>query len=172
MRLQRAVFLIALTMSVVAAHAASAPRAQKMLPAANTITGFAIAPGSLQYAKGNDLTKIYDGAVDTYTKNGVIDAAAQMYQRKDDLVEVVIHTVKSEKAAMGFLKYWQKEHKVKSLTKGKTRTSFEITSPYLMVYFVVNKYFVTVSAGYPLATARKDVGAFVNLTDKRIRTVR
>ena len=172
MRLPRAVFLIACVLIVGAAHAAPTPRVQKMLPPTNAVKDFATMPGSLQYAKGDDMTALYDGAIDVYTKNGVIDAARQMYQRKDDLIEVTIHTMKSKQAALDFLKYWQKEHKVKSLTKGRTRTSFEITNPSLMVYFVVKNYFVTVFAGYPVASARKDVGSFVNVTDKRIRTVR
>lgn len=168
MRLLRSSLVAVLFTFALAVFAASEPLAQKLLPPQGSVKDFTISPGSLVYAKGQDLTEIYDGAVDVYTKNGVVDAARQAYQRKDDFAEVTVHTMKSSKAALDFLKYWQKQNKVKSLTKTKTRTSFLVSNPSVTLYFVVGKYLVTVGAFYQHTQARKDVAAFADVIEKRI----
>ena len=156
----RRFLVIALLALISAASGAQTPAVQKLLPAANAVKGFAIMPGSLAYGKANDLSRIYDGGYELYTKNGVIDAARQMYQRGGDYVEVTIHTMKSEKAALEFLKHWQKENKAKSLTKSGASTGFLVTKPSVTAYFVQGKYFATVSAFHAPEKAAKDANAF------------
>jgi hypothetical protein len=151
-----------------AAHAAGTPAVQRLLPAANAVKGFTILPDSLQYGKGNDISKIYDGGYELYTRNGVIDAARQMYQRGGDYVEVTIHTMKSAKAGLGFLRYWQKEQKAKSLTKSGASTGFLVTKPNVMAYFVQGKYLVTISAFHAADKAAKDAIAFRTVIGKAI----
>jgi len=161
-----AVVVITLLFAV-GATGASTPAVQKILPAKDSVKGFGIVAGSLQYAKGADLTKIYNGAVDLYTGNGVLAAARQLYQRKNDYVEVTVHEMKSEKAALDFLNYWKKEHGVKSLTKTKTSSSFIVTKPSCMGYTVVGKYFATVSALYSSDSAKNDVKSFMKVVEKK-----
>lgn len=167
-RRSRLIIAAILLIMAVAVIAASLPLVQQMLPGNNTVKGFTILKDSLVYGKGNDLTKIYDGGYELYTKNGVIDAARQMYQRKNDYVEVTIHTMKSDKAALDFLKYWQKEHKVKSLTKSKASASFMITKPNVMMYGVTGKYFTTVTTYSSTDSAKGDVKSFFSVIEKRI----
>jgi len=149
-----------------AAFCADVPAIQKMLPAKDSVKGFAVLPGSLQYGKGDKLTVIYNGGYELYTNNGVIDAVRQMYNRDSDYVEVTLHTMASPKAALAFLKYWQKENKVKALTKSGKATSFTITKPNVMSYFVVGKYFATVGAFYAEKKAKPDVKAFAAVIAK------
>lgn len=150
-----------------AAGLAAAPVVQQMLPAKNTVSGFGILPDSLVYGKGDDIAKIYDGGYELYTKNGVIDAARQMYARNNDYVEVTVHTMKSDKAALDFLKYWQKENKVPKLTVTKTSSSFMVTKPNVMAYSVTGKFLTTVSAFYT-DKAPADTKAFVGSVEKKV----
>jgi len=163
-------FLLAALLAATAAtaYAAQTPTVQKLLPAANAVKGFTILPDSLAYGKGNDISKIYDGGYELYTNNGVLDAARQMYQRSGDYVEVTLHTMKSPKAALDFLKYWQKENKVKSLTKSGASTGFLVTKPSVTAYFVKGKYLATVSAFHAQEKAAKDAGAFRTVIGKLI----
>lgn len=150
----------------VAAHGAKS--VQDLLPVKNAVAGWSVMPGSLEYGKGTDLTRIYDGGFELYTKAGVLDAARQMCQRGNDYVELTIHTMKSPKAALDFLKYWQKENKVKSLSRSKTSSYFTITKPNTAVYFVTGKYFTTVSAFYAQDKAKKDVAAFMGAIERNM----
>jgi hypothetical protein len=152
----------------IAVGAASTPLVQKMLPVRGSIKDFSLVKDSFVYGKGSDLTKIYNGGYELYTDNGVLDAARQMYSRKDDYVEVTIHTITSDKAALNFLKYWQKQNKVAKLTKTKTSSSFTVTQPSAMTYSVTGKYFTTVSAFYTADRAKSDTKAFVAAIEKRV----
>jgi hypothetical protein len=149
----------------VAAYAASV---QSFLPTKNAIKGWEILPDSLQYGKGKDLTKIYNGGYEVYTDNGVVDAARQMYQRDNDYIEVTIHTMKSTKAATDFLKYWQKQNKVKDLSRTKASSFFTITKPNTAAHFVTGKYFTTVSAFHAADKAKKDVAAFMDTIERNL----
>ncbi len=156
--------LLALT---VGALAAGTPAVQKLLPAKNEVAGFGILKDSLIYGKGADLSKIYDGGYELYTKAGVIDAAKQMYQRGNDYVEVVVHTMKSDKAALDFVKYWAKDRGGKPV-KSKLGTGFTVTKPNVMAYYAMGKYFVTVAAFHAPEKAAKDTAAFVTAVSKKI----
>jgi len=149
-----------------AAHAA-APAVEKLLPEKGDVPGFTIMSDSLNYGKGEGITSIYDGGYELYTRNGVVDAARQMYQRRKDFVEVTVHTMKSEKAAKDFVKYWAKERQVSKVTTSKRATGFVTVKPNVMAYYAMGKYFVTVSAFYPAERATKDVNAFINVIESR-----
>lgn len=150
------------------AYAASVPAVQKLLPPANAVKSFTILANSLVYGKGSDLAKIYNGGYELYTKNGVVDAARQMYQNGNDYVELTVHTMKSNKAALDFLKYWQKQNDVKQLTKTKGSTGFTVTKPSVTAYSVRGKYLTTASAFHESGQARKDAKGFVAAVEKRI----
>lgn len=150
----------------VGAIAAAAPVIQKLLPAKGEVAKFGILPDSLTYGKGDDIATIYDGGYELYTKNGVIDAARQMYQRDKDFVEVTVHTMKSPKAAVDFVKYWAKERGAKAVTS-KSGAGFVVKKPTVMAYYAMGKYFVTVSAFHAPDKAIKDVNAFVSAIRKK-----
>lgn len=167
MRHTRSVLLLTLAVAT-AAFAAAVPAVQKLLPAKGAVKGFSIMADSLQYGKGNDITRIYNGGYELYTKNGVVDAVRQMYQRGDDYVEVTVHTMKSNKAATDFLKYWQKENKVTKLSKTARSTGFTVTKPNVMAYYVMGKYLTTVSAFHDAKKAVPDAAAFVKAIEAKV----
>jgi len=164
------VIACAMLLCALAAGAASMPAVQKLLPAKNEVPGFGILADSLVYGKGADLARIYDGGYELYTKNGAIDAAKQMYQRGSDYVEVVVHTMKSEKAAVDFVKYWAKQRDAKAV-KTKYGTGFVVKKPNVMAYYAMGKYFVTVSAFHAPDKATKDAEAFLAVIKKKIGKV-
>jgi len=161
------VSVVVLLVAAVSACLATVPAVQKLLPSANQVAGFTILKDSLVYGKGADLAKIYDGGYELYTKAGVIDAAKQMYRRGDDYVEAIVHTMKTEKAALDFAKYWAKQRGAKLVTS-KNLSGFTVTKPNIMGYYVFDKYFVTVSAYYTSARPA-DVDAFAQATWKNWR---
>lgn len=166
MKHTRTIIWLFLVLATVAA-AVGAPAIEKLLPAKNAVKGWSILPNSLQYGKGDDISRIYDGGYELYTKNGVIDAARQMYQRGNDYAEVTVHTMKSPKAAVDFLKYWQSENKQPKLEKTKRSTGFVVTKPSVTAYFVTGKYLTTVSAFHEANRASKDVRAFVSAIEAK-----
>ena len=169
MRVVRILPIFAMLVLAACVAAGTVPAVRKLLPAKDDVKGFSILKDSLQYGKGNDISKVYDGGYELYTKAGVIDAVRQMYQRKDDYTEVTIHTMKFEKAALDFLKYWQKENKVAKPTRTKLDTGFTVTKPNAAAYFVTGKYFTTVTGFHAADRAIKDVAAFRSRIGERIR---
>lgn len=165
-----ALFALSATLCALACAAATTPEVQRLLPAKDAVKGWSIMPKSLQYGKGSDLSKIYDGGYELYIKNGVIDAARQMYQRADNYVEVTIHTMKSEKAASDFLKYWRKQFKATAMSKRIRSANFLVTEPNVARYFVTGRYFTTVMAFHEVEKAAKDTQAFMVAIDKSVRT--
>lgn len=165
--MRKALVVAILLICSVAACGAATPAVQKLLPAKGEVAGFGILPDSLVYGKGVDVSKIYDGGYEEYTKNGVVDAAKQMYQRGKDFVEVTVHTMKSDKAALDFVKYWAKQRGVGApITKGAP--GFTVQKPNLMAYCAAGKYFVTVSAFYAPDKATKDAKAFAAAIKKKV----
>ena len=169
MKILRLAFVVGLVICSITTFAITKPDARRLLPGKGAVTGFTSVADSLMYGKGENLTKIYDGGYELYTKNGVVDAARQIYQRGKDFVEVTVHTMKSEKAALSFLQYWQKQSDIKKLTKTKTSSSFLVTKPNVMEYSVTWKYFTTVTAYYTDTKAQKDVKAFTSAVAKNIQ---
>lgn len=159
-------FVIVIFLLAATASWAVAPAIQKLLPAKGDVTGFAPMANSLTYGKGDDVSKVYDGGYELYTKKGVIDVARQMYQRGKDYIEVTVHTMKSPKAALDFVKYWAKERGGKLKTTAQY-SGFTVSKPNMMGYYAMGKYFVTVSAFYPAAKSAKDLEAFAKAIRKK-----
>ena len=141
--------LLALTSSVMLSAADTPkPDVVKLLPKNGDVNGWNVYPDTLQYAKGQDLTNIYNGGYELYTKNGVIDAVQQMYQRKNDTATIVIHRMNSQTEAKSFYKYWkttvEKQPSLKQLkitSEGFVYTADGAANAYLYR----DKYFITVS---------------------------
>ena len=169
MKYSRYAFLILLVFSATAIFAADVPTVQRFLPTKDEIKGWSILPNSLQYGKGNDISRIYDGGYELYTKNGVIDAARQTYKNGDDYLEVTIHTMKSENAAIAFLDYWKKELKGTTKSKSINGPNFVITKPNVSRYFVTGKYFNIVIAFHSANKALSDTERFMAFIDRKIR---
>jgi len=68
-------------------------------PQEGDLPELAVVEGSHQAGAGEGLTQIYDGGYGRYTKAGVTRASQRYYKVADRTVEVVIHEVKSERAA-------------------------------------------------------------------------
>ena len=160
--------VLALLVALTAVGAAfGAPAVEKLLPTKDAVKGWSVLPNSLQYGKGDDVSKIYDGGYELYIENGVIDAVRQMYKQGNDYVEVTIHTMKSPKAATDFVRYWQKESKQPKLEKTKHSTGFVATKPSVTAYYATGKYMTTVSAFHDASRAVKDVKAFVGVIEAK-----
>ncbi len=168
MKHSKHVFLLLLFLAN-AVSATVVPTVQKFLPIKDEIKGWSVLPNSLQYGRGDDISKIYDGGYELYTKNGVIDAARQMYKHGDDYLEVTIHTMKSERAATAFLEYWKKELKGTAKSKSIKGPNFLITKPNVSRYFVTGRYFTTVVAFHSANKALGDTERFMTLIDRKIR---
>jgi len=165
--IRTALAALMLLMFAAGVHAAGVPAVEKLLPAKGGVAGFVIMPDSLVYGKGADVSKIYDGGYELYTKSGVIDAAKQMYQRGRDYIEVTVHAMKSGKAALDFVKYWAKQRGSKPVAT-RLGTGFTVSKPNVMAYYAMGKYFVTVSAFYSTDKSVKDATAFVAAVKKKI----
>lgn len=164
------VLMAAMMMLAIASASYAAPAAvEKLLPASGDVTGFKIMDKSLIYGKGADVSKIYNGGYELYTKNGVIDAVKQMYLRDSQYAEVAVHTMTSPKAALDFVNYWAKQRETKAVAIAKLGTGFTVTKPSIMSYYAMGKYFVTVAAYYPADKSVKDTEAFAKAVKKRIK---
>ena len=168
MSVRRNIIATAVLLIAVATSAFAASAVEKLLPTGSSVKSWSVMADSLQYGKGKSLVDIYNGGYELYTDRGVVDAARQMYKQGDKYIEVVIHTMKSEKAAADFLNYWQKENKIKSLSKSKSSSYFVITKPNTAVYFTTKNYFTIANAFHSGDQARKDVVAFMEAIDSRI----
>jgi hypothetical protein len=71
----------------------------KYHPQEGDLPDLKVLEGSHQSGAGEGLTQIYDGGYGRYTKAGVTRASQRYYRLGDRTIEVVIHEVKSEKAA-------------------------------------------------------------------------
>lgn len=143
------------------------PALQKLLPTKGDVAKFDAMADSLTYGKGDDVSKVYNGGYEVYTNRGVVDVARQMYQRDKDYIEVTVHTMKTSKAALDFVKYWSKERGGKVRTT-KRYSGFTVTKPNAMGYYAFGKYFLTVSAYYPATRSAKDLEAFALAIRKKV----
>jgi len=124
------------------------PDVVRLLPKTGDVKSWEIYPDTLVYGSGKGLTEIYNGGYELYTKNGVLDAAQQMYRCKDDTAIVTIHRMESIRAGTRFLGYWKKSDK-KQPTFRRLRIP---TESYVYAAegtasgcLIRNKFFVTVS---------------------------
>lgn len=123
------------------------PDVVKLLPKTGDVKNWEVYPDTLVYASLDDLTEIYDGDYQLYTKNGVLDAAQQMYRREEDIATVTTHRMTSPEAARKFYQYWKKSDKeqdtfklLKTPAEAYTYTADGCANGYLYR----DKFFVTV----------------------------
>lgn len=163
-------FLIALALILCAAASFAAdiptptPTVVKILPATGDVKDWQVYPNTLVYANGMGLTDIYDGGYELYTKNGVADAAQQMYRRKNDIATVTVHGMDSLDSAKKFFEYWRASDKKQStykllniLTKAYVYTANGTANGYLYR----GKCFVTVQVNIDGAQGRAVAESFL-----------
>lgn len=160
-----ALVLIGVSVTLAAKVPTPEPDVVKLLPKANEVKGWDISKNSLTYGSGKTLTDIYNGGYELYTKNGVLDAAQQMYRNsKKDIAIVTVHRMESDKASEKFLEYWQK-----SDSKQPTYKKLNIpTQSYVYTadgsanaYLIRDKYFVTVNVYIDGENGRAAAEAFL-----------
>lgn len=160
--------ILALSLCAAVSFAAGVPTPTpdvvRLLPSGSDVAGWEVYPDTLVYAAGENLTEIYNGGYELYTKNGVVDAAQQMYRRGKDIATVTTHRMTTMPAAKKFFKYWQTSDK-----KQKTYKQLRIlTEAYVYSadgssngYLYRGKFFVTVSVNLDGDAGRKSAEAFL-----------
>ena len=145
--------MLALVMCAPASFATEIPNPPpgvvKWLPASGEVKGWSVEPNTLVFAVGDDLTQIYNGGYELYTKAGVQEAAQQMYKRNKQIVTVTIHRVDS----MGNAKKLYKRFEVSDKKQPTYKKLTLLSETYLYSandtaygYLFRNKYYVTVDA--------------------------
>ena len=143
---------VLLLMNAALSLAAKVPKPEpdvvKLLPKSGDVKGWGVYPDTLVYGSGKSLTDIYNGGYELYTKNGVLDAAQQIYRCKGDTAIVTIHRMSSMRAGTRFFEYWRKSDKKQPTFK----SPIILTECYVYLddgtasgYLIRNRYFVTVS---------------------------
>jgi hypothetical protein len=98
--------LVSLVAATVILYGAAAAAATDPLlryhPEAGEVEGLTVVDGSHQHGAGEGLTAIYNGGYQRYTKAGVTRASQRYYKLDGQTVELVVHELKSEKAAGKF----------------------------------------------------------------------
>lgn len=146
----------ALAVVLVLAGAAAADQAtlQKVTPEA-LLRGWSVVKDTTVYGKGNDITKIYNGGFEVYTKAGVTEALRRLYSKKSDYAEVTVHRMKSAKAAAAFLADRYKMETKKKLPAGTIR--FQVSGAgSTTAYAVSGAWYLTVVTYDSSAKAKKD----------------
>jgi hypothetical protein len=167
MNIRKTLLVSLLIILVIVSAAYCEATCKDLLPDSGKVKSFEILKGTLQYGKGDDITKIYDGGYELYLENGVIDAARQLYQQKNDYVEVTVHTMKSAKNAKDFTMYWVKVNKAKkNVSPSKKKPKWETYTSQLpgtsITYGCKGKIFFTVSTLYKGKKADKDTKKFTD----------
>jgi len=160
-----------LAMAAAAAALAAAVAPSKLLPSEKDVKGWKPIQGARVEAKGKDLTKIYDGGYQLYLDNGVTEAARDVYIRKDVVMELTVHVMKSEKAAKDFFDYWRKEFKPKSVERKKSYTLFTSPKP-PAGWLVSGVYLVSAVPSKEGSAAAKDARTFLLAVQKKIEALK
>jgi hypothetical protein len=127
-------------------------------------------PGARVEGKGNDISKIYDGGYETYLRNGVTEAARDIYIRKTDTMELTVHAMKSEKAAKDYFEHWRREFKAKSVERKAGYALFTKPKP-PTGWLVAGVYLVSAVPSKPGQQSEKDARAFLLAVQKKIAAV-
>ncbi len=122
-------------------------------PEAGEVEGLTVVDGSHQHGAGDGLTAIYDGGYQRYTKAGVTRASQRYYKLDGQTVELVVHELKSEKAAGKLFETSCKDdkaavEKVKVGTK-KARLCAASADGAGFGYLALGKYFLSSSVDKP-----------------------
>lgn len=158
--------LITVSIAVIAAVAPS-----KLLPLERDLPGWKAIPGARVEAKGKDLTKIYDGGYQFYLDHGVTEAARDVYMRKNDVMEITVHVMKSEKAARAFFDHWRKELKPTSVERKKNYALFTTMKPGVG-WLVSGIYLTSAVPSNEGVAAAKDARTFLMAVQKRTEATR
>jgi len=156
-----------LTLAVLAVAATAAVAPSKLLPSEKDVKGWKVIPGARVEAKGNDLTKIYDGGYKLYLDNGVTEAARDVYTRGGVVMELTVHVMKSGKAAKAFFEHWRKELQPKSVERKKGCVLFTSPKP-SAGWLVSGVYLVSAVPSKEGASAAKDARTFLLAVRNRI----
>ena len=145
MRVVRWTIILAVAVALSASAAQQDPL-QKLLPKSGDL-GWTVMKDSHQYGKGEGLTEIYDGGYKQYTDAGVTEASKQTYQKGKAFLEIVLHRMKSARAARDFYDYWKTEagKSAKNVSKPFAETIW-ITGGSAYGYLVTGGYLVIAAA--------------------------
>lgn len=120
------------------------------------------------YGSGNGITSIYNGGYEVYTKAGVTEALRRMYSQKDAYVEVTVHKMKSEKAAISFLgNRYRTETRKTPPTRNFRRFTVSAAGS-TTTYSASGKWFFTVMTYGTSSNDKKAVTAFIAALEKRV----
>ena len=147
------------------------PEVVRLLPVGPEVKDWEVYPDTLVYASGNDLTEIYDGAFELYTKNGVLDAASQMYRRGDDTATVTIHRMDSVRSAVRFFEYWRRPDRKQSSFRPlnvPTRAYVYSNEGATSGRHYRDRYFVTVETYVSGGKGAEDAEGFMRSISKKI----
>ena len=155
-----------LAVASIALMAAANPPVAKLLPGPKDkgLSQWKAVPKAVQYAKGESLTEIYDGAYKEYLDAGVVDAVRNLYRRGKDYMEVTIHTMKSARAAASFFGRETASNKKKLIVKTYWGASAVSEGK---GYGYSGKYYATAIAISSGPKADKDAKAFINAFMKK-----
>lgn len=141
----------------------------KLLPTEKDVPGWKMVPGAKVEAKGNDIQKIYDGGFEFYIDHGVTAAARNLYMKNGVVMEITVHTMKSEKSAKDFFSYWQKELKSKKVEHGKTYSVLTSAKPPIG-WLVSGTYTVSAVPSKTGEASAKDAKAFLLAIEKKVNS--
>ena len=164
--MRKALLVAGVLALAVAAFAAVAP--SKLLPSDGAVKGWKAVPGARVEAKGDDISKIYNGGYEFYVKNGVTSAARDLYLRGSAVMEVTVHTMKSEKAAQAFFEHWKKELRAKSVEKKDGYALFTSPKP-PSGWLVSGVYLISAVPSKSGVGPAKDSRTFLIAVQKKIR---
>jgi len=164
------VIWILLALGMIACAAEKQPEIAKLLPAKGDVKGWSPMESSLLYGAGYGLTVIYDGAYPEYQKQGVEEAAQQLYQSADKkrLMEIIVNRIKTEKQARTFFENQRKKlggDKPVGLGKGEM---FVVSSKPVQGYVRVRNHVASAVPAYEGKTALADTKAFLKAVGKKL----
>lgn len=162
----------ALVLMLLLAVAAAADQATLLKVAPDTLLrGWSPVKDTTVYGSGNDITRIYNGGYEVYTKAGVTEALRRLYSRKADYAEVTVHRMKTPKAAAAFLADRYKMETRKKLGAGVTRFSTS-GSGSTTAYAIAGVWYLTVVTYDSSAKARQDASELRAALEAKARKVK
>jgi hypothetical protein len=136
---------------------AAAPSVSKLLPTKAELKTWAPIADSLTCVKKDKLEDIYNGGSNVYRDHGVQEAAQQMYQRKNDIMEISVMSIDTPANAKKFYNYWKNSANAKVLFKSKHGEGFMFSKTPYTGYVYAGNHLATVMPAYSGKTVQKDV---------------
>jgi hypothetical protein len=140
-----------------------------LLPKASELKGWEEVKDSFVRAKGQELTKLYDGGYNLYLEHGVVEAAQKLYRKDKLYLTVTAHTMKDAKTAVAFVTYWNQIHKGEQPVKTRPPgTGFTlIANGATTIYWANDRFFVTIMIPSAGKEAQKEALAALQVTAKK-----